>query len=164
MILLDDIKELACKLHDDWWKRYKEETSRGQVIPIKGQGNNQATDGSGNADFTIYQNRMERVVEISRVLVFADGYTPATVWSSGYAYLYTGPKFGGFGDVLDFLPDSPGAQVFPNVAEYSSRNVITLGKNDTLCLFVSGGPLSTNLSVFVYGYALPESLSTKALL
>lgn len=156
----DDVKEFASKLHDDYWKRYDRRTSDSFIWPLEQQGTNHLTDASGSADFVIWQNKTNKTVLIGRVLLFADGYTPATPYSSGYAYLYRGTTFALL-NAFDFVPNAPGEQVFPNVAEYSSRNALRLRNNDSLSLYVNGGPVSTNLSAFIYGEVLPNQVSDK---
>ena len=160
MIVWDDIKDFGEKLHNEWWKRYREVKLENIAIPINGLGANGATDSNGDLDsLPIFTNKIGRETLIGRVMIQADGIFPSTGHKSGYAYLFVGERFAGFAH--DFLPVVGQTQVFPAVFLYSSRNMIRLGFNDTLSLYVNGGPTSTNISAFVWGEALPNSASTK---
>ena len=156
----DDVKDFLNETHEAWWKRYREARLEDVVLPLQSPGGNGKTDGSGNLTLPIYQNRTERTLLIGRIFVNADGYTPATTYTNAaaYAYIFTGVQFGGAGQVYDFLPNSPGGQVFPQLAEYSSRNALRLMKNETLSMYLVGGPVSTNVYSFIYGELLPPKL------
>lgn len=158
----DDVKDFINGCHNEWWKRYKEVTLKDAVIPINGLGANASTDSNGNVTFPIWQNRIGREASIARVIISADGFTPADPSTDGYAYLFIGEQFGGL--YHDFVPNAPGEQTFPNVAEYGRHQGIQLHKNDVLSLHVVGGPASTNLSAFVWGFAYPERGSEKAII
>lgn len=160
-MLLDDFATLVEKVHDDFWSRYRQlKSARGQVASPLVEGNNFKLDSSGNGDFFVYLNQTGKHLEIGRVIILADGYTPASAWNGGYLYLYTGIKSGSapnFSSIFDYLPASPGGQVFPNVAEYSGHNAIRLKQNETLSCYISGGPANTNIYVGFFGFLEPTT-------
>lgn len=160
MIVLDEIQELASKLHNAWWDRYKKVATEARIWNLEQQGANFLLDADGNGTFPIWQNKTGREARLSRLVLQADGFTPQTVWSSGYLYVFKGTAFSNVA-VLDFLPNAPGEQIFPNIADYSEWDQPILGQNETLSVNVVGGPASVNCSMFIYGRLMPDVAELK---
>lgn len=162
MDILDDVKEFFDQQHAKWWERYKALRLEDIVLPLQGAGATKALDGSGNGTLHLYRNSTGRTLIVGRLTLncaVPNGtvYTPATVFQSStcYAYLHTGETFPGPSSAFDFLPDSPGGQVFPQIAEYSSRNALRLGKNEVLSMTFFNGPANGVVSSSTWGELLP---------
>lgn len=160
--LLDDIKDFVNQQHDRWWTKYRETRLEDVVIPLQQAGATKTLDASGNGTLHLYRNTTGRILLVGRITLGATTpggtvYTPATTFTSAscYAYLFTGEQFGGPASAFDFLPNAPGGQVFPQIAEYSSRNAIRIEQNETLSLYVVAGPANAEIYSTIYGELLP---------
>lgn len=120
------------------------------------------TDASGNLDLEVYSNPQGRKLRIGRVVVLADGYTPAVPYldSTGnttWYGIYTTQNGGGI--LKDFFPytASKTQPLFPNLAEYSGLNALQFDYQDKVFFHLVGGPATTNITVCITGFAEPIS-------
>lgn len=118
-------------------------------------------DGSGNATFPVYQTAAGFNFFVSRIVVEAAGYTPASPYSNASFYLglYSSqnPNSVAQGQLLDFTPTLAAAQGIPNVADYlaDESGPMVQGQHYLVCNVVSG-PASKILTVRYQGYLLAQ--------
>lgn len=160
MISLEELERVFTGWHERYWKRHRKELADARYLLPLFASANEGSDTSGNANFQIYQNTTDKIAVIGRVIIGADGYTPAAPFSGGWAALYTGQSFNN-GVIFDMLPLATGGQVFPNVGEYSGHNALRLRQNETLSLWVQSGPVSKNLTAAIYGFLEPLTQSDR---
>ena len=123
---------------------------------IDGLGASGKTDANGNLDLQIYQNSMQRHFVVGRLVLWADGYTPAAPWSGANTWgtIQSGV---GHGNFKDFFPYTAGASCLPNIADYSGINGLRFDKSEVVWLHLVGGPVSTNITARIYGFAEPNA-------
>lgn len=155
--MLEELKNLGDEFLDKFWKTHRLERQKTITYPVVSS-NNIKTDGNGACTLAIYKNTTQRHLVIGRVILFADGYTPAVPYSNAaaYGYLFTGQNLS-VGAIFDMLPSSAGAQMLPNVAEYSGLNGIRLKNNEVLSFALVGGPVNTNITGTIFGFLEPTT-------
>lgn len=149
------MRNLLDDAHKKFWNRHRLERQAEITYPVTSSFNKKL-DVSGNGDIQIYENTTGRHLVIGRIVLWADGYTPAVPYSGGWAVLMTGQQFNAAA-IFDMLPTAAGGEVFPNLSEYSGYNALRLKQNETLSLHVVSGPISTNITGTMYGFLEPIS-------
>lgn len=157
-MLVHDVEEFAEKLagnvYDKLRKHLRGVVNSQKVTTYIVSSKNGSTDANGNLDLPIFNNTSGKHVVIGRVLLWADGYTPAAPFSGGWLALYSGQGFSP-SDIFDMLPQNSGGQLLPNVASYSGHNALRLRMNESLSLHITSGPVSTNITGTVFGFLEP---------
>lgn len=142
--------------------RNLENTIRAEKIRRPVVGVTQAsTDDEGNVTFPVYQAPAGQNFYASRVVVEANGYTPAAPYANAnfYLALYASqnPNQVAQGQLLDFTPATDGAQGLPNVSEYPADDggPLIQGQHYMVCDVVAG-PASTRVTVRYQGFVSAE--------
>lgn len=157
------LEEIDSKIHG-WFHHWHETRKKLDLLQYTlkiEQGNSLKTDGSGNLEMMIYQNQMQRNLIIGRILIWADGYTPASAWSNASTWLAILSGMGqNFGTIKDFAPTNPSTAspppILPNIADYSGINGLRFGQNESVVLVMKAGPTNTNITAIAYGYGEPN--------
>lgn len=119
------------------------------------EGRNGTTDSNGNMELLVYQNVTQRNLSIGRIIIWADGYTPAAPFS-GAGYLAIVTNLGqNMGTTKDYAPYSQGGSWLPNVASYGGLNALHFRMNENIVLLVKSGPPNTNITCMISGHAEP---------
>lgn len=118
------------------------------------------TNGSGNVVFPIYTVGQGFRFELGRLLINADGYTPAAPYSNASFWLgiFTSSDPAGtpaIGQMIDFLPTTAGAQGIPDVADYDPAQILRTGQ--TLVCRIVTGPASTRITARYQGRLIASS-------
>ena len=157
------VREMAAKV-DAYMQRlellHRAFVQRRTVLPLRERIGGQ-TDANGNADFLLYDVPAGMIVEVHRVVVEAQGFTPATAAiANGWLALYLG---GGatlgqavpVGSMIDFAPPNAGnaGLVFPALSTDAANEGTMLRSGERLFLHVVGTATlaSKQLSVLLQG-------------
>lgn len=114
------------------------------------------TDGSGVADFPIYQVPNGYEVVVTRLNIDAVGFTPASPYTNaaGFLALYSGQKFSiNGGQIVDFLPNPPvasGAILPASITNGVDQAGIFRG-GEVISLRIQGGPVTIPVWVRLQG-------------
>lgn len=121
------------------------------------RGYSQLTDGNGNLSMRVYDVEDGKFFALYKVLLFADGFTPASPFSGASAWLgiyhgNPGPLGQlGMANLADFAPSSPGGQLFPSTFEYGDAQAPKFKAPDNVGFGLVNGPANTNITVMLFG-------------
>lgn len=139
------------------WSRYKRWKLSEYDIPLNDMGNSGKTDSNGNLYLECYQNRTQRDLVIAAFYLWADGYTPASVYLGG------GSTWCGFfpdrnmgpGTMKDALPFTPQGQIFPQIGRYNKHSAPRFKSGENVWFCIVNGPATTNITVKLDGWLKP---------
>lgn len=158
--ILEGIRNAHDSVLEKWYKRYCERQKKIDLLHytlrIDGLGNSAQTDANGNLTMIVYQNTIQRNLVIGRIMVWADGYTPAAPYSNAASWFAIQAGHGS-GNLKDYGPYSPGAPFMPNIADYSGINGLRFSKSEPIIFALHSGPASTNITVRIFGFAEPSA-------
>ncbi len=112
------------------------------------------TDAAGALTLSVYKVPSGRRFKLTRMIVLADGFTPAAPFQAAGAYLLV-RRSGG--QVVDFLPltvASGGG--LPAKGSDSISQAADFVNGETVDIQLVAGPASTNVSVFIQGSLQPR--------
>jgi hypothetical protein len=110
------------------------------------------TDATGNLGLRVYDVPDGKTFFLYKLIQWADGFTPAKIFASanGWTGIFHGNQPSA-ANLADFAPYTPGNQIFPLTAEYNETAAPEFRQNDNLFFQVNAGPISTNISVLIFG-------------
>lgn len=110
-------------------------------------------DANGNGEWEVGDTiPTGKRVEISRVIFWADGFTPIAPYTNAALWLAIFRNHGQMPtEMWDYFPYSGTAQL-PATAEYSSTNILHFEANNKIVPVIKGGPANGNVTVTVSGY------------
>lgn len=151
----DTVHGLFKSIGDHFFNRYKRYQNACRTIPFEMPFNSK-TDTSGNLELTIFTNKNSRSIVIGRLVIWADGYTPAAPYSNadGWMGIYSNPGKNP-ASLRDYAPYVDGQQFLPNVARYSTQDALRFRESESCVLAVYGGPPSTNITGVAVGFQEP---------
>jgi hypothetical protein len=123
------------------------------------EGNNIMTDASGNITNQgfIYSVPVGKTLFVERLIIWADGKTPASVVSTGWWVLMQGAQFNP-GNVKDFAPRPGGTQSIPYIEADGHSHCPKFESGQDMYLYAQGLVASTNISVNFQGTLKPVSI------
>jgi hypothetical protein len=121
------------------------------------EGASGATDSSGNLSLPILDIPIGKLLVLERLILWADGFDPDTVSTTGWFGLYHG-RGQNPGQLADFSPQSSGAQVFPSLAEYNHNNAPRFKGGETMVGEFVGVVASTNVAVLIQACLEPVGM------
>lgn len=113
------------------------------------------TGNNGNLSLEVYKVPAGKRLILERVILWADGFTPASPSSVGWIGIFHGPGQN-IGQLADFQPQTSGAQVFPGLAEYNHNNAPRFKGGESMYAEFFAVVASTNVSVLFQGKLVPE--------
>src|SRR5882672_10055446 len=102
--------------HDKFWKRYHKEIQSRDIATSYDNAFNGVLAAGGNLSLSLTQNRTDKILDITRIIVNVDGVNPGApiITAGAYWWLFFGSQNSfNLASVFDFLPDAPQTFVAP---------------------------------------------------
>jgi hypothetical protein len=108
------------------------------------------TNASGTLNMRIYDVPDGMTFFLYKLIQWADGFTPAAPYSNAAAWsgIFHGQPSPA--NLADFAPYTTGGQLFPLTAEWGD-GAPEFRQNDTVFFQCNGGPVSTNITILLFG-------------
>lgn len=156
-----ELEKYFDSFHDKFWKRYHKEVYANEVATSYDNAFNGNLAAGGNLSLSLTQNRTDKVLDITRIIINIDGATPgAPVLTAGsYWWLFYGSQNSfNLSSVFDFMPNAPQTFIAPSVREYGENQAPILAPGESIAIQMAGltGNVGNNVTVSVHGYFQPR--------